>query len=185
MKQQKMSQPGTVRLLLYRGEFPWQAVCLNLNKAAEQVYLNDLVGFVANEPGWGLCEFKDEDSYQQGRRLVGQHHEFRRSGKRNNSGDWIGIQIGKFQGLVQPLSYQRLPLTKGQKEAIREDHESCNYSIAKLAEDWDVSESHIREVLKGDKPPVCPPRDPINIDSFVGEPPIPGRVVPEARGLPR
>jgi hypothetical protein len=93
-----------------------------------------------------------------------------------------GIHIGKFQKLVQALGYEPLPLTESQKKAIREEHKFLAYSVPKLANDWDVSESHIREVLKGDKPPVSPSQKPTNIGVSEPKPPAPSRVVPQAHG---
>ena len=91
-------------------------------------------------------------------------------------GERIGIQIGKFQGLVEPLFYQRLPLSKSAKDAIRKEYRYRRYSVAKLADDWDVSESHIRQILKKEKPPVWPSGDPIKQGFSEGQPPVPCRV---------
>jgi hypothetical protein len=114
--------------------------------------------------------------------LVGQHWQLYKSDQRDEFKNRIGIQIGKFHGLVQPLGYNNLPLTESAKKLIREEHRRRGTSVTKLADDWDVSESHIREVLKGDKPPVLSSRESINIGILDGEPPVPGRVVPEERG---
>jgi len=174
---------GRAWILIYYRDFPDSATLLNLNKEVDRDYLKALVELV-NEADreWGLCEFKNEDCYRKGRRLVGQHHKLRRSGKRDEGGYPTGIPIGKFQRLVQPLGYNSLPLTKGEEKSIREEHKFRDYSVAKLADDWDVSESHIWKVLKGDKPSVLPSKESINIGTFKGQPPVPGRVVPKARG---
>jgi hypothetical protein len=174
---------GRAWILTYYRDSPDSATLLNLNKEVDRDYLKALVELV-NEADreWGLCEFKNEDCYRKGRRLVGQHRQLRRSGKKDVCGYSTGIPIGKFQRLVQPLGYKNLPLTKGEEKSIREEHKFRDYSVAKLADDWDVSESHIWKVLKRDKPSVLPSKESINIGTFKGQPPVPGRVVPKARG---
>ena len=182
MKTKEPALSGSKQLLLYFGDHPEKAFTLNLNKEVDQTYLRALIDLVNEETGWGLCEFKNQESYRKGKRLTGQHRQLRRSGKRDACGYRFGIQIGKFQGLVQPLGYKNLPLSKGEEKTIREEYRYRDYSVAKLADDWDVSESHIRKVLKGDKPPVCPSKDSTNKGIFEPKPPVPGRVVPESRG---
>ena len=201
----KINEPalsGSKQLLLYFGDHPEKAFTLNLNKEVDQTYLRALIDLVNEETGWGLCEFKNQESYRKGRRIVGQHHKLCRTQvwDEESDDDWWGwtdadhpkpkgrylwhqgIEIGKFQGLVQPLGYKNLPLSKGEEKAIREEYQYRHYSVAKLADDWDVSESHIRKVLKGDKPPVCPSKDSTNKGIFESQPPVPGRVVLEDRG---
>ena len=174
---------GRVLILTYYRDFPDSATSLNLNKEVDRTYFQALVEFLnEDDMGWGLCEFKNEDCYRKGRRLVGQHRQLRRSGKKDDCGYPTGIPIGKFQRLVQPLGYNSLPLTKGEEKSIREEHKFRDYSVAKLADDWDVSESHIWKVLKGHKPSVLPSKESLNIGVFKGQPPVPGRVVPKARG---
>ena len=194
---------GRVWILTYYRDFPDSATSLNLNKEVDRDYLEALVELV-NEADreWGICQFKNEDCYRKGRRLVGQHRQLCRTQVWRKETDvellnwnhfddqkpkrrWdyhSGIPIGVFQRLVQPLGYNSLPLSKREEKAIREEYQYRHYSVAKLADDWDVSESHIRKVLKGDKPSVLPSKESINIGVLEGQPPVPGRVVPKARG---
>ena len=174
---------GPFWIFTFYRDFPDEAKALKLNKESDRVYLEALIEFMKeDDTGWGIAQFRDEDCYQKGRRLVGQHRQLRRSGLRDTCGYRIGIQIGQFQKLVQILGYQALPLTAGQKMSIRKERKFLCYSIPKLADDWDVSESHIREVLKGDKPPVSPSQKPTNIGVSEPKPPAPSRVVPQAHG---
>ena len=85
------------------------------------------------------------------------------------------IQIGRFQGLVEPLGYQRLPLPASTYKHIRREQHN-GYSVSELAENWDVSESQIRRILKGQKPPVTGSADPIKQVFSGEEPPAPCRV---------
>ena len=87
----------------------------------------------------------------------------------------MAIQIGRFQGLVEPLGYQQLPLPASTYKRIRRERQN-GHSVTALAENWDVSESHIWKILKGDKPPVSPSADPIKQVFSEGEPPVPCRV---------
>ena len=175
---------GLFWVLIFRGDYPTRALELNLNKEGDRNYLEDLIAFVKeDETGWGIAQFRDEDCYRKGRRLVGQSNKLIQEGNVDKCGYPKGICIGEFQKLVQALGYEPLPLTEGQKKAIREEHKFLAYSVPKLAHDWDVSESHIRKVLKGDKPPVSPSNESINKGVLEPQPPPPGRVVPQARGL--
>ena len=174
---------GPFWIFTFYRDFPDEAKALKLNKESDRVYLEALIEFMKeDDTGWGIAQFRDEDCYQKGRRLVGQHRQLRRSGLRDTCGYRIGMQIGQFQKLVQILGYQALPLTAGQKMSIRKERKFLRSSIAKLADDWDVSESHIWEVLKVDKPPVSPSQKPTNIGVSEPKPPAPSRVVPQAHG---
>ncbi len=163
-------QMGSIRVLVIEGDYPLEILKLDCRCSWDTRVLEYL------ESRYVVCQFKDQDSYTKGKRLVGQHRKLVQSGVRNKHGERIGIQIGKFQGLVEPLFYQQLPLSKSARKAIRQEHRQ-NYSVAKLANDWDVSESHIRQILKGDKPPVSPSGDPIKQAFSEGQPPAPCRVV--------
>jgi hypothetical protein len=190
---------GNVYVFVYFRDYPEHAFTLNLNNELSQIYLQALIDLTNEGTGWGLCEFKNEDCYRRGRRLVGQHHQLCRTQvwHEGDDIDWLGwnrskpkgrylwhqgIQIGAFQGLVQPLGYKNLPLTKGEEKVIREEYRFRGYSVAKLADHWNVSESHIRKVLRGDKPPVPPSKDSINKGVSEAQPPIPSRVVLQSRG---
>ena len=173
---------GRVWILTYYRDFPDSATALNLNKEVDRDYLKALVELV-NEADreWGICQFKNEDCYRKGRRLIGQHRQLCRTQVWRKETDaelmnWnhfddqkpkrrrdyhSGIPIGVFKRLVQPLGYNSLPLSKREEKAIREEYQYRHYSVAKLADDWDVSESHIRKVLKG-----CPSSNDLAL--FVG-----------------
>ncbi len=155
---------GLIRVLAIDGDYPHLLLPLDLRDRWDNMVLDYL------ESRYVVCQFKDRNSYTKGKRLVAQHKKLVQSGEGN------GIKIGKFQGLVEPLFYQQLPLSKSARKAIRQEHRQ-NYSVAKLANDWDVSESHIRQILKGDKPPVSPSGDPIKQAFSEGQPPVPCRVV--------
>jgi len=163
-------QKGLIWVLVVEGDYPQEILELDCRCSWDTMVLEYL------ESRYVVCQFKDRDSYKKGKRFVGQHRKLVQSGVRNKHGERIGIQIGKFQGLVEPLFYQQLPLSKSARKAIRQEHRQ-NYSVAKLANDWDVSESHIRQILKGDKPPVSPSGDPIKQGFSEGQPPVPCRVV--------
>ena len=113
---------------------------------------------------YSVCQFKNTTAYNKGRRLVGQHKK------------GMTVQIGRFQGLVEPLGYQQLPLPVSTHKRIRHERHVLGYSVTALAENWDVSESHIWKILKGDKPSVSPSVDPIKQVFSEGEPPVPCRV---------
>ena len=161
---------GLIRVLAIDGDYPHLALTLDLRDRWDNMVLDYL------ESRYVVCQFKDQDSYNKGKRLHRQHQKLFLSGVRNMHGERIGIQIGKFQGLVEPLFYQRLPLSKSAKDAIRKEYRYRRYSVAKLADDWDVSESHIRQILKKEKPPVWPSGDPIKQGFSEGQPPVPCRV---------
>ena len=163
-------QKGLIWVLVIEGDYPQEILKLDCRCGWDTMVLEYL------ESRYVVCQFKDRDSYKKGKRLVGQHRKLVQSGVRDKYGERIGIQIGKFQGLVEPLFYQQLPLSKSARKAIRQEHRQ-NYSVAKLATDWDVSESHIRQILKGDKPPVSPSGDPIKQAFSEGQPPVSCRVV--------
>ena len=163
-------QKGLIWVLVIEGDYPLEILKLDCRCSWDTMVLKYL------ESRYVVCQFKDRDSYKKGKRLVGQHRKLVQSGVRDKYGERIGIQIGKFQGLVEPLFYQQLPLSKSARKTIRQEH-GQNYSVAKLATDWDVSESHIRQILKGDKPSVSPSGDPINQGFSEGQPPVPCRVV--------
>ena len=150
--------PRLVRVLAFEGDHPVCAEQFDLERAIDRLRF----GYLCHQ--YCVCQFKNDTAYNKGRRLVGQHHKGQ------------PIRIGRFQGLVQPLGYQRLPLSKSVKESIRTEHRLENVSVSKLSDDWDVSESHIREILKGDKPPVSPSTDPIKQVFSEAEPPVPCRI---------
>ena len=164
-------QKGSIRVLVIEGDYPQEILKLDCRCGWDTMVLEYL------ESRYVVCQFKDRNSYNKGKRLVGQHRKLVQSGVRDKYGERIGIQIGKFQGLVEPLFYQQLPLSKSAKESIREEHRHENYSVAKLATDWDVSESHIRQILKKEKPSVWPSGDSIKQGFSEGQPPVPCRVV--------
>ena len=161
----KKPQKGVIRVLVIENDYPLEILKLDCRYSWDTMVLEYL------ESRYVVCQFKDQDSYNKGKRLVRQHQKLVQSGEGN------GIKIGKFQGLVEPLFYQQLPLSKSAKKTIRQEHRYRNYSVAKLANDWDVSESHIRQILKGDKLPVRPSGDPIKQGFSEGQPPVPCRVV--------
>ena len=167
----KTAQMGLIRVLVIENDYPLETLKLDCRRNWDNRVLEYL------KSRYVVCQFKDRNSYNKGKRLVGQHRKLVQSGVRDKRGEHIGIQIGKFQGLVELLFYQRFPLPKSAKKTIRQEHRHRNYSVAKLANDWDVSESHIRQILKGDKPPVRPSGDPIKQAFSEGQPPVPCRVV--------
>ena len=71
---------GRVWILTYYRDFPDSATALNLNKEVDRDYLKALVELV-NEADreWGICQFKNEDCYRKGRRLIGQHRQLCRT----------------------------------------------------------------------------------------------------------
>ena len=158
------SQKGLFWILIIENDYPIETLPLDCRYCWDTMVLEYL------ESRYVVCQFKDRNSYNKGKRLVGQHRKLVQSGEGN------GIEIGKFQGLVEPLFYQQLPLSKSVRKTIWQEHRHRNYSVAKLANDWDVSESHIRQILKGDKPPVSPSADSIKQVFSEAEPPVPSRV---------
>ena len=174
---------GLFWVLIFQGDYSTRALELNLNKEGDRNYLEELIAFVKeDETGWGIAQFRDKDCYRKGRRLVGQSNKRIQEGYVDVCGYPKGIRIGKFQKLVQALGYEPLPLTESQKKAIREEHKFLAYSVPKLADDWDVSESHIRKVLNRDKPSVSPSNESINKGVSEPQPPPPGRVVLQGLG---
>ena len=160
----KKTRKGLFWILVIDGDYPSAVVPLNLeNESDRTVLARHLCRSI-------VCQFKDKESYIKGKRLFGQH----KSG--------LSIRIGKFQRLVEPLGYQRLPLPSAAKKIIRRDFRLLGLSVTKLAGDWDVSESHIRSILNKDKPPVSSSGDPRKQVFLEGQPPVPSRVVAEGRG---
>jgi transposase-like protein len=94
------------------------------------------------------------------------------------------VPIGRFQGLVEPLGYVRSRLSEESRKIIRLEYRR-GASVAKLADEWDVSESLIRTILQGDKPPVSPLEKAINKGVSEPEPPLSGRVAKIKGGLTR
>ena len=150
--------PRIVHILAFDGDYPRQALRLELAYRLDRLILEYLWD------RYSVCQFKNTTAYNKGRRLVGQHKK------------GMTVQIGRFQGLVEPLGYQQLPLPASTHKRIRRERHMLGYSVAELAENWDVSESHIWKILKGDKPPVSPSADPIKQVFSEGEPPVPCRV---------
>ena len=161
---------GLIWVLVIENDYPIETLPLDCRYCWDTMVLEYL------ESCYVVCQFKDRNSYNKGKRLVGQHKGLVQNGVRNKHGEHIGIEIGKFQGLLKPLFYQQLPLSKSFRKTIWQEHRQ-NYSVAKLTNDWDVSESHIRQILKGDKPSVRPSVDPIKQGFSEGQPPVPCRVV--------
>ena len=127
----KRKLPRFVRILVIDGDIPLYAFEQDHSDPTQRAILRYL------RTRYVVCQFKSESAYNKGRRLTGQK-----------------VRIGKFQGLVEPLGYQPLPLPESAKKAIRREYRDRHYSVAKLADDWDVSASHIRQILKKDKPRV-------------------------------
>ena len=150
--------PRIIHIFAFDGDYPRQALRLDLAYRLDRLILEYLWG------RYSVCQFKDTTAYNKGRRLVGQHKK------------GMTVQIGRFQGLVEPLGYQQLPLPVSTHKRIRHERHVLGYSVTALAENWDVSESHIWKILKGDKPPVSPSADPIKQVFSEGEPPVPCRV---------
>ena len=155
--------PRLVRILAFQGDHPVCAEQFDLAQIDDRLRLDHLC------LRYTVCQFKDTTAYNKGRRLVGQHKK------------GMAIQIGRFQGLVEPLGYQRLPLPASAYKRIRREQQN-GYSVSELAEDWDVSESQIRRILKGEKPSVTGSADPIKQGFSEVEPPVPCRVGAGRRG---
>ena len=149
--------PRIVHIFAFDGDYPRQALRLDLAYRADRMILEYLWD------RYSLCQFKNSTAYNKGRRLVGQHKK------------GMTVQIGRFQGLVEPLGYQQLPLPASTHKRIRRERQN-GHSVTALAENWDVSESHIRRILKGEKPSVTVSVDPIKQVFSEGEPPVPCRV---------
>ena len=168
------AQGRNLYILIIRDDWPYRAFCLNLSQELDLIYLQSLIE-LADQPGWAICQFKNKKAYNKGRRMVGQHLKLWLSGQRDGFGHRVGIRSGKFQGLVEPLGYRRLPLSDEAKVAILQDYRS-GLSVTKIADDWDVSESYIRGVIKKDKLPVSPLKKTINKGISESKPPPIGRV---------
>jgi len=149
--------PRIVHIFVFDGDYPRQALRLDLAYKVDRLILEYLWD------RYSVCQFKNSTAYNKGRRLVGQHKK------------GMTVQIGRFQGLVEPLGYQQLPLPASTHKRIRHERQN-GHSVTALAENWDVSESHIWKILKGDKPPVSPSAGPIKQAFSEGEPPVPSRV---------
>ena len=150
--------PRIVHIFAFDGDYPRQALRLDLAYRLDRLILEFLWD------RYSVCQFKNTVAYNKGRRLVGQYKK------------GVTIQIGRFQGLVEPLGYQQLPLPASTHKRIRHKRHMLGYSVAELAENWDVSESHIRRILKGEKPSVTGSAAPIKQVFSEGEPPVPCRV---------
>ena len=174
------AQGRILYILIIRGDWPHKAVRLNLSEDSD---LTDLQHFIelADEPDWAICQIKNKEAYNKGRRLVGQHWRLFKTNQRDNLGYRLGVSIAKFQGLVEPLGYRKTPLSEVDQKRVRLEYQQ-GLSIKKLVDDWDVSETYIRGILKGDKPPVSPSKKSINKGIFVPEPPPCSRVVLHSRG---
>lgn len=168
------AQGRILYILIIRDDWPYRAFCLNLSQEVDLISLRRLIE-LADQPGWAICQFKNKKAYNKGRRMVGQHLKLWSSGQRDGFGRRVGIRSGKFQGLVEPLGYRRLPLSDDAKVAILQDYRS-EFSVTKIADDWDVSESYIRGVIKKDKLPVSPLKKTINKGISESKPPSVGRV---------
>ena len=185
-KIQQSNKQGILWILIFQGDHPFQAQRLNLNKESDREYLEDLIKFTKNNnKGWGIAKFIDSEAYTKGCRLIGQHWNLIKEKSINGFRKVdSGIQIGTFQGLVQCLEYDNTPLSRGQKIAIFEEHKYSGYSVAKLSEDWRVSESQIRKIIREDKTPVYPSNESIKKGVSDLEPPGPCRVVAHTQGSP-
>jgi len=178
--------PPLLFVFVFKGDWPRDAFELNLRKDSDVAILESVLDFIAkgHEEGWRICQFKDRSKFIKGRRLIGQHWQLIRSGNVDGLGMPSGVQIGRFQGLVEPLGYVKSRLSEGRRDLIQDEFR-LGASVAKLALDWDVSESLIRKVLKTHKPPVSPPENTINKGISEPEPPLSGRVAKTKGGLTR
>ena len=156
-RKNNFEKKGLIWILTIKGDHPQDAMPLDLRYRWDQKVLAYL------KKRYVVCQFRDRVAYGKGKRLVGQH----RKGQ--------VIPIGRFRSLVKPLGYKSQPLSQPAKEAIREEHRRRNVSVKKLADDWDVSESHIRTVLGQEKPPVRPAEGRRNKGFFEGQPPLGNR----------
>ena len=178
--------PLTIFVFIFDRDWPHKAVELNLSRESDLHYLVALIELVNDpeEPGWGICQFKSRVAYNKGRRLVGQHRKLRRSRKRDAYGNLTGVRIGRFQGLVEPLGYRKTPLSEVDQKRVRLEYQQGS-SIKKLVDDWDVSETYIRGILKKDKPSVSPLGKPINKGVLGPQPHDPSRVAKVRGGSAR
>ena len=164
-RKNNFEKKGLIWILTINGDHPQDAMPIDLRYQWDQKVLAYL------KQHYVVCQFRDRVAYRKGKRLVGQH----RKGQ--------VIPIGRFRSLVKPLGYESQPLTQSAKAAIRAEHQMHNVSVKKLAEDWDVSESHIRTVLGQDKPPVRPAEGRRNKGFFKGQPPLSNRDTQGPRGF--
>jgi hypothetical protein len=178
--------PPILFVFIFRGDWPRDAFELNLRKESDVAIFESVLDFIAKgyEEGWRICQFKDRAKFIKGRRLIGQHWQLIRSGNVDGLGLPSGVPIGRFQGLVEPLGYVRSRLSEESRKIIRLEYRR-GASVAKLADEWDVSESLIRTILQGDKPPVSPLEKAINKGVSEPEPPLSGRVAKIKGGLTR
>ena len=172
----KRPRRGLFWILTINGDYPESAMPLDLRYRWDNYVLKYL------QERYTVCQFKNKTSYSKGRRLVGLHKKYRRERTVDKNGEPVVVQIGKFQGLVEPLGYERLPLPEAAKKTIRWEHQRLNYSVQKLATDWDVSESHILKILKKEKPPVSSSGDRIKQGFFDAQPPRSNALVPDRGG---
>ena len=168
--------PRIVHIFAFDGDYPRQALRLDLAYRIDRMILKYLWD------RYSVCQFKNTTAYNKGRRMVGLHRELRRSRRKDAYGNLTGVRIGRFQGLVEPLGYRKTPLSEVDQKRVRLEYQQGS-SIKKLVDDWDVSETYIRGILKKDKPPVSPSKKSINIDVSEPEPPPCSRVVPVSKGL--
>ena len=167
--------PRIVHIFAFDGDYPRQALRLDLAYRIDRMILKYLWD------RYSVCQFKNTTAYNKGRRMVGLHRELRRSRRKDAYGNLTGVRIGRFQGLVEPLGYRKTPLSEVDQKRVRLEYQQGS-SIKKLVDDWDVSETYIRGILKEDKPPVSPLGKPINKGVLVPEPPDPSRVA-KVRGV--
>ena len=163
-RKNNFEKKGLIWILTINRDHPQDAMPIDLRYRWDQKVLAYL------KKRYVVCQFRNQAAYQKGRRLVGQH----RKGQ--------AIPIGRFRLLVKPFGYESQPLSKPAKEAIRAEHQLPNASVKKLADDWDVSESHIRSIIGTDKPPVRPSEARRNKGVFKGQPPLSNRDTQDLRG---
>jgi len=162
--------PRIVHIFAFDGDYPRQALRLDLAYRIDRMILKYLWD------RYSVCQFKNRAAYNKGRRMAGLHRELRRSRRKDTYGNLTGVRIGRFQGLVEPLGYRKTPLSEVDQKRVRLEYQQGS-SIKKLVDDWDVSETYIRGILKEDKPPVSPSKKSINVDVSEPEPPPGSRVV--------
>ena len=167
--------PRIVHIFAFDGDYPRQALRLDLAYRIDRMILK------YSWDRYSVCQFKNRAAYNKGRRMVGLHKGLCKSRRRDTYGNLIGVRIAKFQGLVEPLGYRKTPLSEVDQKRVRLEYQQGS-SIKKLVDDWDVSETYIRGILKGDKPSVSPSKKTINKGIFVPEPPPSSRVVLQSRG---
>ncbi len=167
--------PRIVHIFAFDGDYPRQALRLDLAYRIDRMILKYLWD------RYSVCQFKNTTAYNKGRRMVGLHKGLSKSRKRDTCGDQVGVRIGRFQGLVEPLGYRKTPLSEVDQKRVRLEYQQGS-SIKKLVDDWDVSETYIRGILKKDKPPVYPSPTPGKQVFFEGEPPAPCGVGAGKRG---